>query len=807
MSVRDLRLLPVAAGAWGTALACVFLPRLSWGWAACAALAGAALLTVAWRGAWRAWAPLGALVCAVCVAVALGCALAAPARDAAVQAGTGQADTVHSGVAQSDAAQAGTGPSGAADRRPVIVEADITSSSSTGSDGRVWFDAQTVRIGPSGVEVAVSAPVRIGIEPLDGAELGARIRVTGEAMATDGGERAALVVFATSADIVAPAGGVFAVAAAVRADFVDRAVRLPGPGGELLPGLAVGDTRAVSEELDAAMLTSGLSHLTAVSGANCAIVVGAAFWLVALCRGGRRLRVTVALATLAAFVVLVTPEPSVIRAATMAGLAMLTVLLGRPSAGVSVLSLAVTGILLADPWLAATPGFALSAAATAALILLAPPLARGLRRWMPQSMALAIAVPLAAQLACGPIIALFAEQQSLIGVVANLLAAPAAPIATVVGLLACLASPLPFAADLLAASAWLPAAWIAATATTTAALPGAQLLVVPGIVTALVVLALSAALGALLWRTRTGLPPPRFVLRAAAGVLVIAVALGGARILLNGPLAEAATPEGWSIAACDVGQGDALLVRSADRFALIDTGPDAVALEDCLTSLGVDRVDLLVLTHFDIDHSGGADAVTGRVGTVLHGPAAGPDDERILSSLADGGAELVEAAAGQRGDLGEAQWRVLWPRAEQAAFPSGNDASVVLEFRGGDVPAALFLGDLSAVPQRLLAASGTLRPPYAVVKVAHHGSADQDAGLYAALEPAAAVFSVGENDYGHPRDETLALVEAAGAVTVRTDLQGRILLGLRDGELTVWSEHPPEDDPPGEDTSDVDDPG
>src|SRR5690606_31659358 len=145
------------------------------------------------------------------------------------------------------------------------------------------------------------------------------------------------------------------------------------------------------------------------------------------------LRVVLALIALAAFVVLVTPEPSVIRAGVMAGLAMLTLLCGRPSAGVGVLCLAAVAILIADPWLAATPGFALSAAATAALIVLAPPVSRGLARWMPVPLALAIGIPLAAQLACGPIIALFAEQQSIVGIPANLLAGPMAPIATVIG--------------------------------------------------------------------------------------------------------------------------------------------------------------------------------------------------------------------------------------------------------------------------------------------------------------------------------------------------------------------------------------
>ncbi|MGW8483591.1 ComEC/Rec2 family competence protein [Microbacterium sp. NPDC055903] len=539
-------------------------------------------------------------------------------------------------------------------------------------------------------------------------------------------------------------------------------------------------------------------HRQTVSGANCAIVVAAAFWFVALCRGGRTVRVITAAASLAAFIVLVTPEPSVIRAGTMAGLAMLAVLLGRPSAGTSVLCLAVTAILIADPWLAATPGFALSAASTGALILLAPRLAGGLERWMPASVALAIAVPLAAQLVCGPIVALFSEQQSLIGIVANLLAAPAAPIVTVVGLLACLAAPVPMLADLLAASAWLPAAWIATTASVTADLPGARMLVVPGIATASVVLVLGIALGAILWRSRAGRRAPALVLRTAATLLIVATAVAGARMLLTGPLAVSATPEGWSIAACDVGQGDALVVRSEGSTAVIDTGPEPELLEACLSSLGVDRVDMLVLTHFDLDHAGGAQALIGRVALVLHGPAGGREDDDLLTAFAEDGAEIVPAAAGQHGMLGEARWRVLWPRPQQSAFPPGNDASVVIDVDGGGVPRALFLGDLSAAPQQLLAASGTLRPPYAVVKVAHHGSADQDPRLYALARASAAIFSAGTgNDYGHPRAESLALLEASGAVVLRTDLQGRILLGIQDGRLTAWTER--ETEPPGSD--------
>ncbi|MDQ0725213.1 ComEC/Rec2 family competence protein [Microbacterium sp. W4I20] len=771
MKRRDLRLLPLAVGVWGSALLCVFLPGWS-AWMAAACAIGALMAFVLSRRS-RGRHPRGGgglvlLLFAVMAAAAVTAGLATPSREQAA------------------------GWSG----RVVEVTADVTSSASLGRDGRLWFEAQTRGIGIRGDPVAIAVPVRIGVDPGDGFDLGAGVRVVGQAMATDPGERSALIVFATEAEVVRPAEGLFGIAAGARQAFIDRSTRLPEPGAGLLPGLAVGDTRAVTSELNDDMRTSGLSHLTAVSGANCAIVVGAVFWMTALCGGGRMLRVVLAASALTGFVILVTPEPSVIRAGVMAGVAMLTVPLGRPSAGAGMLALCAVAILIADPWLAATPGFALSVMASGALILLAPPLSRGMARWMPQPVALAVAVPLAAQLACGPIIALFAEQQSLVGIAANLIAAPAAPIATVIGLLGCLAAPIPPLADLLTASAWLPAAWIATTATTTAQLPAAELLLPAGIGSAALVALVSASITVVLLRPHTTQMPgtrrwARLLRPSAASVLVVVISLAAARMLLTGPLATATTPDEWSIAACDIGQGDALVVRSAGKVALIDTGPDPDALAECLTSLGVDRIDLLVLSHFDLDHVGGAAAVQGKVDAVVHGPTAEQADERLLSDLRDGGARLTQVFAGQRGSLGGAAWRVLWPLRSSAAFPSGNDASVVMEFDGGGVPRSLFLGDLSAAPQRVLARSTPLSD-YAVVKVAHHGSADQDPALYEALDPTVALFSAGaDNDYGHPRDETLDLLTTTGAHNLRTDQHGRVLLGIREGELQVWTDESP----------------
>jgi competence protein ComEC len=349
---------------------------------------------------------------------------------------------------------------------------------------------------------------------------------------------------------------------------------------------------------------------------------------------------------------------------------------------------------------------------------------------------------------------------------------------------------VPALADLLAAAAWLPSSWIASVAEVSAGLPGAVLPVVAGPMTAAVVGVLSAAVGVVLVRSRRP-----WLHAGSVGVLVITVAIAGARMLLTGPLAEAGSPGDWSIAACDVGQGDAVLVRSEGVVALIDAGPEPDLLDACLRDLGIERIDLLVLTHFDLDHSGGADALPGRVGTVLHGPVTEGDQERLLAALRDGGARLVQGATGMDGELGAATWEVIWPRPDDPVYPEGNDASVVIEVAGGGVPRTLFLGDLSAAPQRQLVRDDRVTGAYDVVKVAHHGSADQDAGLYEHLHARAALISVGaDNDYGHPRTETLAFLEAAGSHILRTDERGRILLSLRDGELAVWAERGGGDD-------------
>ncbi|MFE1645168.1 ComEC/Rec2 family competence protein [Microbacterium sp. P01] len=683
--------------------------------------------------------------------------------------------------------------------RAMAVSGTITSKVEPRADGRLTFDVDAIRIAVGREEhpVAVGIAVRVAPADVDGIaalDVGSFVEVRGTARASRQGDRAALEVTASrGVSVVSAPRGVWAVASDLRRGLVRLSATLPQPGGGLVPGLAVGDTSAVDPALDVAMKASSLSHLTAVSGANCAIVVGLAFALAALAGARRWMRVCAGLTALIGFVLLVTPEPSVVRAGAMAAIAMLAVQLGRTGSGISVLALAVTVLLVGDPWLAWSLGFALSATATASLLLFARPLAAGLERWMPRSLAFVLSVPLAAQLACGPLLVLITPVVPLYGVLANLVAAPAAPVATIVGLAACLAGAFPLLASGLAALAWVPAAWIAATAEVMSALPGNAVPWIEGW-WGVAALAMVGVCVGLLTRRRAaadGLRARRVQVAAAALVAVVVGIVGGTATL--GSVAGRWTlPSGWAILACDVGQGDAVLIRSDTRVALVDTGPEPAALEDCLARAGIGRVDLLVLTHFDLDHAGGVRVLSGRVDIVLHGPVGEPADARMLAQLAEDGARIVEVSAGMTGMLGEARWRVLWPRPQNTAFPPGNDAGVIVDVRGGRVPTSVYLGDLGASAQRALLASDVLAPPYEVVKVAHHGSADQEPALYAEIEASVALVSVGaDNSYGHPRAETLAFLEQGRMTVARTDLSGLLAVWPTPDGVTLWRERSP----------------
>ncbi|MCJ1707476.1 ComEC/Rec2 family competence protein [Microbacterium sp. VKM Ac-2923] len=713
------------------------------------------------------------------MAVALACAAATAGTVASFAPGRGQVAALQ--------AEGG---------RHLELTVTVTGRIDGSADGGAWFDAvaSEVRAGDAVVVGAIPARVLVDVDgraALSHASMGSTVELSGRAIPVEGGERAALVVRAGEVTAASEPEGMWAWFEGLRDRLVDSTRGLPQPGAGLVPGLAVGDTSSLDPATETAMTASSLSHLTAVSGANCAIVVGAAFALLALCGAPRGLRVGGAFVVLAAFVALVTPEPSVVRAAAMASVAMAALALGRPAIGVAVLSLGVTVLLVIDPWLAHSLGFALSTAATGALLVLARPLAGGLERWMPRALALAVAVPTSAQLVCGPLIVLIDPHVPLLGIAANLVADPAAAPATIAGALACIA-PLPWLRDGLTALAWVPAAWIAAVAHTTAAV-SAQNLPWPDGPGGAALLALVAGAVCL------AIVRPRRLRRVTAlasiaVAIVVGLTLGTAAVrTVAGPLT---VPSAWQLAMCDVGQGDATLWRSASATALVDTGPEPGALTRCLTQFGIERLDLLVLTHFDLDHVGGSPAVLGRVGLVVHGPVDGDADQRLLDRFASGGARLQQATTGTTGTLGSTRWQALGPAPRTEP---GNDASVAVDVAGADFPRTVMLGDLGEDSQAALRRRVDV-PRVQVVKVSHHGSADQDADLYRDLHARVGLIGVGaDNRYGHPTDKLLTMLRALGTAIGRTDRDGALAVWLNDdGGLMLWRERPETPADPGE---------
>jgi competence protein ComEC len=221
--------------------------------------------------------------------------------------------------------------------------------------------------------------------------------------------------------------------ARVRTDFAEAArLSLMPDQAVMVPALVLGDTAGVSAESTAEFRRAGLTHLTAVSGANVTIVCGAV--LLSAMLVGPRIAVGLAAVALFAFVVVVQPSPSVLRAASMGSVMLLGILVRRRRQAIPALAASVLVLMVISPELSVDVGFALSASATAALVTIAPVWSRRLvaRGW-PKVLADAVCVSVAAQLVTAPLVAAISGQFSLIAVVANLLVAPVIPPITILG--------------------------------------------------------------------------------------------------------------------------------------------------------------------------------------------------------------------------------------------------------------------------------------------------------------------------------------------------------------------------------------
>jgi competence protein ComEC len=493
----------------------------------------------------------------------------------------------------------------------------------------------------------------------------------------------------------------------------------------------------------------------------------------------RRTQALVAGAALAGFVVLATPSPSVLRAAVMGAITLLALATGRQRAAVPALATSIAVLVLADPGMARDAGFALSVVATAAIVVLAPGWSRRLReRGWPRFLADAVAVSAAAGLATAPLVAALSGTVSLVSLPANLLAAPAVAPATVLGLVAAVVGPvLPWIGDVVVWLAGWPVRWLVLVAERCAAVPDAATGWPAGSAGAVVLTMLLVLGGWALWRF------PRWRALALAAVVGAAV--------LGWPVRQ--TIRGWPpaqtvLVACDVGQGDALVLPTGPGQAiLVDSGREVTGVDRCLDQLGIDSLPLVLLSHLDADHAGGlAGALTGRaIGVVATGTLPPSDTrvgalDRLLTRFHRGRVTLVP---GQHRQVGRAGVDVLAPDPAWAtADATPNDLCLLVRVTSGGLR-LLLTGDLSAQAEaRILDTGADVRAD--VLKVPHHGSADTDPDFLAATGARVALISVGaHNTYGHPTQRALTWLAQDAMWVHRTDREGDLAVA---GSRRSW---------------------
>lgn len=569
----------------------------------------------------------------------------------------------------------------------------------------------------------------------------------------------------------------YEVAAHVRERLATAVEAVPQPEAGLIPALAVGDTSLMDPQLAADFRTTGLVHLVVVSGYHLSLVVGAVLVVALACRAGPRGRVLAGAVAIAAIVVVAGPQPSVLRAAVMAGMTLLALAAGRPRAAMPALATAVLVVVLVDPDMAAQAGFALSVAACVGLLFLAFRWARPLEhRGWPQSVALAVTMPLATQVAVTPLLVGLGNGVSLVSVPVNVLAAlVAAPVVVLAVLAAAAAAVWVPAGELVAQLTAVLARWLIWLARTGAEIPGALVPLPGGLWWGLGSAAALAVLLALLQIRRLRLPLLAVLTAAGLGTIP-------ACVMTDGP------PSGWVVTMCDVGQGDALVLPAGEDVVVVDVGPDPAAVDACLDELGVDRIALLVLSHFHIDHTAGIGGVLeGReVAAILAPP---PGEARYGYELVEeraGEVPVLEAVPGEVFEFGATRLEVLGPPAEllsgTRSDPNNNSVAVRADVAGTSV---LLTGDVELEGQRALLGSGAALG-VDVLKVPHHGSSFQVREFLEAADPAVALVGVGlGNEYGHPDPGPLAVLEEGGALVFRTDEAGGITVSRNGSEFEV----------------------
>ncbi len=562
---------------------------------------------------------------------------------------------------------------------------------------------------------------------------------------------------------------------------------LSGERRAVVRGMALGGGAGLSESTAQALRDAGVWHLLAVSGQNVAMVGIAIMVLLGALGCPKRAAAVVALTALVAYCLICDGGASVVRAGLVGALAIVAELRFRDRQRWYLLLVGLAVLLVHQPRAIGDPGLQLSFAAVVGMFLIASPIAESCGELMPRRLADLIAQAATATIATAPVVIWHFGQLSLAGLVVNLIAVPLAAAIVVLALtgiaLGAAVAPIGIAIGWVTGLGASLLLWLARTAS---AVPGATVTLPAWVAIVGAVIVIAAVFGLRRLRASSGpvvaIRTPRVALLAAFAALIAGVTVA---IPVRRP------PEPWpqhaAVTALDIGQGDAILLRSPDgAAALIDTGPPGPTppVERALRRAGVRRLDLMAITHDQLDHSGAAGAV---LDDVQVGTFATPVDVPAITARARRhGVAVRSIAAGDVIQVGAWRLDVLWPLPGFTPPPDANDAALVVLARAPGISALLTADAESNVLTRL-----RLRH-VDVLKVSHHGSADAGlADVLRRLTPTSALISVGAgNSYGHPVPATVATLTQASVRVERTDRSGSVTALGGPGGVTFYTERP-----------------
>lgn len=541
----------------------------------------------------------------------------------------------------------------------------------------------------------------------------------------------------------------------------------PNENGALLCGMLLGGSIGLSDEVREVFAANGLAHLLSVSGTHFALLAG--FLLLVLRPFPVKVRKVVVFALLCAYALLCGLKPPIVRA-----LCMSVILLFGGSGAARGNLLCLTGMVLlcfSPAWLLDV-GFQLSFGAVAGLIWLYPKLKGYCCHYLPAILGEEIAVTMAAQLAVLPFLVTYFHQLPLISLVSNILLMPVLELATILTMIGVTFDFFfPCSETLIILAAWL-VEQVLVQAKLLASLPFSTVVVgsLPLFCTVFYYFAL------VIW---ADLPCVQFVHNRERKLF-----LGVMGTLLFGTVMwKHFAPIPFTAYFLDVGQGDCAVIHTPERKVIvIDTGglknydTGSRVLVPFLRSLGESKVDALLLSHYDYDHSGGAEALARNIqieSIIL--PSADTLSEVEAALLRNEKFTFVErASVGKKYEFGETVLEIV----------DVNEVSTVASMKYGN-HRLLFTGDINTTRENLL----KNLYQYDVLKVAHHGSKHSSSMKFLEqVRPKVAVIFVGVgNSYGHPHAETLQRLASVGSTILRTDELGAIKMTFDDDGIKWYS--------------------